>query len=927
MVKNVITRRMYPAIFLCVFLTLSFSIMPKSFGEFAKQSPVYERPLNATFEFGGPMGERIDANLESWLLSAPDANPGMLEMFRVRDRKPIPRLVPWAGEFVGKYLISAIQARRMTGDARLDQKIRWVISELINSQADDGYLGPFPKEDRLLKNWDLWGHYHVMLALMMWSEDTGDEAAKSCAIRAADLICNTYLDTGRHVFDAGSFEMNMAVIHVLGRVYRETGNERYLRMMREIEKDFERAGDYFRQGLAGVDFYKQPLPRWESLHDIQGLVELYRITGNEDYKTAYENIWRSIARYDRHNTGGFSSGEQAIGDPYEPGAIETCCTTAWSALTVDMLYLTADSQVADELELSLWNSILGSQHPTGRWWTYNTPMDGCREASAHTIVFQSRAGTPELNCCSVNAPRGIGMISEWGVLVNDNSVAVNYYGPMRASIPVASGAVLEVNQETDYPAGGHIKLTFSPGSLGDRELLLRIPAWSSKTRVTVDGKVQDAPEPGRYFKIKPDWSRGVVVELELDMSIHTWIGDGATADNVSLYYGPLLLAFDSHFNEYDVDDVPAISLNHLAFEKPAAPGRFRPLVFFAFQGVDGQKINLCDFATAGAYGTHYRSWLPVADAPPPKFWLRSPEDGVHLSKGPNVFEWTGTELADGRKYRLAVATDRSMQKPIATREFVRKRVLLKDKFDAGKTYYWQVTAFNEFGEQSAELGPRSFVVDAALPNPYIENPALVEFREDGLVAASPLDGNGQPVYGALRDEKGIQAAPDRNGNADGAVKFEGQGMIRYQVPYFPSDDYTFMAWVKADEKQKHGLAQIFSGWAKGGDDPLRVVIDGAKLYARVEGQGNWSTRGYALKSGEWTHIAAVKDGSRLRLFVNGDSVGETHVPFRLRTVSIQFALGGNPLHSGPEFFCGCIDDFSLYAKALTTDEIRESMKK
>ena len=39
------------------------------------------------------------------------------------------------------------------------------------------------------------------------------------------------------------------------------------------------------------------------------------------------------------------------------------------------------------------NASLGAQHPSGRWWTYNTPMDGIREASAHTIVFQSRAGT------------------------------------------------------------------------------------------------------------------------------------------------------------------------------------------------------------------------------------------------------------------------------------------------------------------------------------------------------------------------------------------------------------------------------------------------------------------------------------------------------------------------------------------------------
>ena len=44
-----------------------------------------------------------------WLLPAPHANPGMLEMFRDRDRKPCADMVPWAGEFAGKYLTRAVQ--------------------------------------------------------------------------------------------------------------------------------------------------------------------------------------------------------------------------------------------------------------------------------------------------------------------------------------------------------------------------------------------------------------------------------------------------------------------------------------------------------------------------------------------------------------------------------------------------------------------------------------------------------------------------------------------------------------------------------------------------------------------------------------------------------------------------------------------------
>ena len=84
---------------------------------------VFDTTPAARFEFQGPVGERVKANVDNWLLRAPEANPGMLEMFRVRDRQPTPQLVPWAGEFVGKYLISAVQALRMSDDPRLRRQV------------------------------------------------------------------------------------------------------------------------------------------------------------------------------------------------------------------------------------------------------------------------------------------------------------------------------------------------------------------------------------------------------------------------------------------------------------------------------------------------------------------------------------------------------------------------------------------------------------------------------------------------------------------------------------------------------------------------------------------------------------------------------------------------------------------------------------
>src|SRR5580658_4514244 len=55
------------------------------------------------YGFGGLIGARLRANECNWLLAAPRANPGMLGMFAFRDDDAHHDIVPWAGEFAGKY--------------------------------------------------------------------------------------------------------------------------------------------------------------------------------------------------------------------------------------------------------------------------------------------------------------------------------------------------------------------------------------------------------------------------------------------------------------------------------------------------------------------------------------------------------------------------------------------------------------------------------------------------------------------------------------------------------------------------------------------------------------------------------------------------------------------------------------------------------
>jgi len=569
---------------------------------------------NAGFHFGGEAGARITANIVNWLKEAPRANPGMLEMFRLRDRQPTPQLVPWAGEFAGKHLLAYVGALRCSRDAHTKAACYAFMNELIATQADDGYLGPFPKERRLLGEWDLWGHYHIMLGLLSYHELYPWEPALAAAQKAAGLICRTYLNGDRRVYDAGSHEMNMAVSHVMARLYRLTGEPRYLELVRQIEKDWERAGDYLRTGVDGVPFYKTPKPRWESLHDLQTLVELWRITGEAKYRDAFVSHWQTIREFDVRNSGAFSGGEQATGNAYAPTPIETCCTVAWMALSVDMLRLTGDIAAAEELERATFNGALGSQHPGGRWWTYNTPMDGDRKSSAHDIVFQARAGTPELNCCSVNGPRTLGMLADWAVMQDDAGFVVHTHAPVRVNIAANRTTMV---CESRYPLDGRV--TWRITTADQRRVRFRIPSWAEGATGSLAGAALEV-KPGAYCEVERVWTGDENLIFEFPMPLRTIEGQREQAGKVSVFRGPLLLAWDQRDNGYDEFRIPRLTPELLKAatrtESPAAGlTAAAPWVLMEIP-VPGKPVRLRDFATAGMNGTRYRSWLRGGNAVP-----------------------------------------------------------------------------------------------------------------------------------------------------------------------------------------------------------------------------------------------------------------------------------------------------------------------
>jgi len=154
-------------------------------------------------------------------------------------------------------------------------------------------------------------------------------------------------------------------------------------------------------------------------------------------------------------------------------------------------------------------------------------------------------------------------------------------------------------------------------------LYLRIPAWSQKTGVWLNGQRVPDMTPGTYLPLQREWRSGDTLRIRFDFNLHAWLGEREQAGKVALYRGPILLAYDQRFNTMDPDNVPTLSFSHLHYAEEQKTGMLSPLLLLRFTGTDGRALRLCDFASAGVAGTVYRSWLPVRETSLPD-GMRSP---------------------------------------------------------------------------------------------------------------------------------------------------------------------------------------------------------------------------------------------------------------------------------------------------------------
>ena len=577
-------------------------------------------------QVGGWLGDKLDLSMNNRVM-AQDLER-IIQPFRDRTEENGGH---WRCEYWGKWITSAAWACAYEPTPEHQALIDRGVKELLATQTPDGYLGTY-KDGKHLEAWDVWGRKYVLLGLLADYDLSGNEAVLKAARREADFLINEAPPGTVNLSDNGLEVVKglpaSSILEPMARLYQRTGEKRYLDFADNIISNWSKPGKFsdtgpqlIENGLSGTPPSQiSSRKAYEMMSCFEGLCEMYRVTGNRKYLDAAVNFAQTLRRTEImiHGSGSnqelWCDGARIQTETMEQ-PVETCVTATWMKLCDQLLRLTGDPVWADQLEISLYNALLGAMTPDGAWWAYFSPLSGQRVPSHY------QHDDCQLSCCVANGPRGLFLTPRWAVMGCKTGIVLNLYSPGSATQKLADGTEVKLVQQTDYPVGDTITLTVSPEKKSKFTLNLRIPAWSKQTLLNVNGKSVVA-KAGSYAKVEREWSPGDQVVLKLDLRGRA-LPAPSGAPQFAIMRGPVLLALDNRLTkaqdlnvwlESDKDGYVVLqpSTNHpanvwMAFD---VPFEVRPSHYFNHHQV---TLKMCDYASAGngwSSDDLFRVWLP-----------------------------------------------------------------------------------------------------------------------------------------------------------------------------------------------------------------------------------------------------------------------------------------------------------------------------
>lgn len=135
-----------------------------------------------------------------------------------------------------------------------------------------------------------------------------------------------------------------------------------------------------------------------------------------------------------------------------------------------------------------------------------------------------------------------------------------------------------------------------------------------------------------------------------------------------------------------------------------------------------------------------------------------------------------------------------------------------------------------------------------------------------------------------------------------------------------STEFTICGWVK--RSNSNDLRCIFGINTSSGSNRLMITSRNGKLQVYDVNQWEADT-GINVLDNTWHHIAYTRNGSTGTLFIDGESV-KTHSVNYSHSATDQLSIGQEfDGSSCSDYFQGKMDDFRIYNRALTEDEIQD----
>lgn len=501
---------------------------------------------------------------------------------------------------VAKWVESAAFALRLKQDSTLERMMNEIADLIVKSQQPDGYINsyyttvePDKRFTNLRDNHELYCAGHLMEAAVEHFKTTQQKNLLDALCRYADFIDTQFGgEDGKRKGYCGHEEIELALI----KLYQTTNNPKYLKLAKYFidergqmpyyfEKEARLRGEPetkdFNTVLKRMMYYQAHCPPREQEemvgHAVRmnylcaGMADVARETDDLELFEACDKLWTDGTMKKMYITGGIGNSAQNEGFttaydlPNDTAYAETCAAIALVFFSHRMLQFACNSKYADVIERALYNGIISGISLDGGKFLYENPL----AADPQRRKFE-RNDWFGCSCCPNNLTRLVASLGQYIYSQYEDQLALHLFIANRTSVTI-KGTVVSVQQETNYPWDGMVKLTFNPEKPIRFSLKIRVPSWCTKYSIKVNGKVIQPTIDSGYLVISQEWKKDDIIEYEMDMPIERMHAHPRIAFNtgcIALQRGPLVYCLEQVDNGSDLNQIllPKSAKLHALFD-------------------------------------------------------------------------------------------------------------------------------------------------------------------------------------------------------------------------------------------------------------------------------------------------------------------------------------------------------------------------